>query len=136
MFSQVTVYAGDIQIGVQNSTIQYGAQIVDFIRIRLTGVADNFGRDPQPVRCSPCMPYDGDAATCICLILRLLYISWPCFERPQCQRTGCVLRIQHDSLLLNIRFFLRLMAPSAGCLRDYPDLMLIVHLPLPRDSFA
>ena len=73
--SRVTVYAGDIQIGVQNSTIKYGAQIVDFIRIRLTGVADNFGRDPQPVRCSPCMPYDDGAATC--LILRLLFISWP-----------------------------------------------------------
>ena len=98
MFLRVTMYAGDIQIGVQNSTIQYGAQIVDFIRIRLTGVADNFDKDPQPVRCSPCMSYDDDTATC--LILRLLFISWPCFERLQFQCTGCVLRIQHDSLLL------------------------------------
>ena len=45
--------AGDITIGAQNSTIQYGAQLVDYIRIRLTGVADNFNKRPQPVRRSP-----------------------------------------------------------------------------------
>ena len=45
--------AGDITIGTQNSTIEYGAQLVDYIRIRLTGVADNLNKSPQPVRRTP-----------------------------------------------------------------------------------
>ena len=47
--------AGDITIGAQNSTIEYGAQLVDYIRIRLAGVADNFSKSPQPVRRTPRM---------------------------------------------------------------------------------
>lgn len=40
---------------MQNSTIEYGAQLVDYIRIRLAGVADNSNKRPQPVRRLPRM---------------------------------------------------------------------------------
>lgn len=42
---------GDIQISSQPDMkgIEYGGQLVTFIRIRLTGIADNFNKSPQPV---------------------------------------------------------------------------------------
>ena len=123
--------AGDIEIGVQNSKIEYGAQLVEFIRIRLAGVADNFDKKPQPVRRSTRLLHGHSAVTrawgafsAECL---LALHGWPaaslprracsktmsCPRRAHCWRasrpapeTGCVWGSTHRMLI---------QAPSSAC---------------------